>query len=372
MSGPHSLQIPASYNITWQPCHPIASTLQCAKLLVPLDHTDHTNTKHIALALMKQPALVPEDSPSWAGPLLYNPGGPGAEANLRMIFGEGEKMQAVVGGNFSIIAFDPRGVGSSEPEANCLESPQAWYRNWWKGNINARSLLTGGAEAAAELYASQVAYNRACAKKYGGDELWKYVGTAAVARDMLRISDLAWAAAGKEPQGVQYWGQSYGTILGQYFATLFPERVGRFVLDGVADTDMWQLTEPRALETWVGDTEKALDSFSTFCAASAACSMNPTGKEPAASIRRRVNKILEYVKKTPIVPTSTLSPLNFQQIASAIYSGLYDVSLPFPSTSRPSFPNSLLANLPIPIHLQPLPPPRNHRRLRSSPRRGPR
>ncbi len=32
-----------------------------------------------------------------------------------------------------------------------------------------------------------------------------------------------------------YWGVSYGTIIGQLFAALHPERVSRLLLDGVVN-----------------------------------------------------------------------------------------------------------------------------------------
>ncbi|RPA80703.1 alpha/beta-hydrolase [Ascobolus immersus RN42] len=329
--------IPASRNITWQPCPEDTALLgvtdlQCAKLLVPVDWKDPENGKTFAIAIMKQPAAVPEDSPHWRGPLLYNPGGPGGEATFDMIRGIGQQLQGVAGRNFSVIAFDPRGVGSSEPEANCLETPLEFFRQaTWKSNINARSILSGGYEAAAEIHAYQAAYNSNCVKKYGKDGTYRYIGTAAVARDMLHISDHAWETAGREPKGLQYWGMSYGTLLGQYFATLFPDRIGRLVLDGVVNVDAWTLTD--GITTWVTDTDKALDSFSTYCAASKDCSMNASGKESATSLRRRVNAILDYVRKTPFVPANTLQPINFQQFASVIYGALYMPLEMFPAVS---------------------------------------
>lgn len=55
----------------------------------------------------------------------------------------------------------------------------------------------------------------------------RFIGTAAVARDMLTIVD----ALGQGPE-LNYWGVSYGTVLGQVFVSMFPNRVGRILLDG--------------------------------------------------------------------------------------------------------------------------------------------
>jgi len=41
------------------------------------------------------------------------------------------------------------------------------------------------------------------------------------------------------PQLLNFLGCSYGTFLGQTFASMFPDRVGRMVLDSVVDPDDW-------------------------------------------------------------------------------------------------------------------------------------
>ncbi|HEX5920029.1 MAG TPA: alpha/beta hydrolase, partial [Nocardioides sp.] len=59
-----------------------------------------------------------------------------------------------------------------------------------------------------------------------------HVTTTEAARDM----DVLRAALGEEQ--LTYFGASYGTKLGATFAELFPERVGRLVLDGAVDVSL--------------------------------------------------------------------------------------------------------------------------------------
>ena len=70
---------------------------------------------------------------------------------------------------------------------------------------------------------------------------------------MLSIVDAwdRWVDAEAAAQGVSpptsptkgklvYWGFSYGTYLGIKFASMFPDRVGRLMLDGVVDADLYE------------------------------------------------------------------------------------------------------------------------------------
>jgi pimeloyl-ACP methyl ester carboxylesterase len=67
----------------------------------------------------------------------------------------------------------------------------------------------------------------------------KYANTVAVAYDMRHYIELRARSLGRAPEDAKHWyyGQSYGTILGQTFATLFPHRIERMILDGVSDTN---------------------------------------------------------------------------------------------------------------------------------------
>jgi pimeloyl-ACP methyl ester carboxylesterase len=82
-----------------------------------------------------------------------------------------------------------------------------------------------------------------CQQQAGGDlNAGKHMSTAITARDMLSIVDAFAAtpdgqAASKPSHLLNYYGISYGTFLGQTFASMFPDRVGNVVLDGVVSPE---------------------------------------------------------------------------------------------------------------------------------------
>ena len=80
----------------------------------------------------------------------------------------------------------------------------------------------GVARAATEASAE---FGRNCAAN--SPKVFGHVGTPDAARDL----DVARAAVGDRT--LQYLGKSYGTMLGATYAELFPDKVGRMVLDGV-------------------------------------------------------------------------------------------------------------------------------------------
>ena len=83
------------------------------------------------------------------------------------------------------------------------------------------------------------AYAADCEKAYGW--LLPYMTTADVARDMDSIRAALGAAT------INYFGYSYGTYLGQVYATLFPHRLRRMVLDSTVDPDgAWYARQHRA------------------------------------------------------------------------------------------------------------------------------
>jgi pimeloyl-ACP methyl ester carboxylesterase len=193
---------------------PAASRIVCAMLRVPLDY-QRPGGRKISLALSEVPATAP--AAQRQGVLLVNPGGPGA-SGLSLAAEIAAVLPANVAAEYDIVGFDTRGVGSSVPALHCDPTFFAKPRpDYVPSSPAAEQVL----ENRAKMYAAD------CEKKFGW--LLPYMTTEDFARDMDSIR----AALGQ--QKINYYGISYGTYLGQVYATLFPHRVRKMVLDSVVD-----------------------------------------------------------------------------------------------------------------------------------------
>lgn len=61
---------------------------------------------------------------------------------------------------------------------------------------------------------------------------------------------------------VQYWGFSYGTVLGATLSAMYPERIHRAVLDGVSDSHDYMAG---GWFTNLRDTDKLLEKLAEYC-----------------------------------------------------------------------------------------------------------
>ena len=204
----------ASSALSWHACTAQGSPMQCASLQVPLDYSRPDGRK-ITLALSQVPASAPASKRQ--GVLLVNPGGPGGQGlSLAAFVAQG--LDPSVAAEYDIVGFDTRGVGSSVPSLSCDPS---FFSRARPDYIPAGSADEQANENRAKTYAAD------CEKKFGW--LLPYMTTANIARDMDSIR----AALGQ--QKISYFGYSYGTYIGQVYATLFPHRLRRMVLDSTVD-----------------------------------------------------------------------------------------------------------------------------------------
>jgi pimeloyl-ACP methyl ester carboxylesterase len=218
--------LPPASAIAWRRCNLV---FECAHYDVPLDYA-HPDDGSLSLSLVRQPAKQPDQR---IGTLFINPGGPGGSA-IRFLQAWALIAPASVQARFDITAFDPRGVGESSP-LSCDEDVQA---------ILAQDAYPENDADWAEIDRSAAQLAQQCNAAAGN--ILPHLGTVDVARDMDRLRE----ALGEEQ--LNYLGYSYGTVIGQVYADLFPTRFRAMVLDGAVDVsvpnDQWLTDQILAFE----------------------------------------------------------------------------------------------------------------------------
>ncbi|KAK3313169.1 Alpha/Beta hydrolase protein [Apodospora peruviana] len=209
--------------------------------------------------------------------ILLNPGGPGGSGS-EFLYRRGAQLNTILGDGFHLLSFDPRGVNQSRPLADCYPDPET-RRNL--SPVRAKRPR----EDSGELWAWSANHVQACAdnlKEYG-----PYINTPQTAADMNSILD----AIGQ--QDMYYWGFSYGTLLGQTYATLFPNRSTRVIIDGVVNQFDWY-DSPLDREAYI-DTDRVFSGFVSECvkAGPEKCAL----ASMASSAEALSNKLITTLKK---------------------------------------------------------------------------
>ncbi len=207
---------PPASTITWRSCADPELDylgLQCGALLVPLDRADPTGP-HVRLALSR----LPHSGTTYRGVMLVNPGGPGAPG--RETASIGDYVPGGVGSSYDWIGFDPRGVAASSPALRCR---RGYFGDDRPGYVPRRPWMTR------YWIATSRHYSAGCADTVAKRTLLRHLTTLDTVLDMDSIRQALGVTT------LNYYGYSYGSYLGQVYATRFPSRVGRFVLDGVVN-----------------------------------------------------------------------------------------------------------------------------------------
>ncbi|KAF9529101.1 hypothetical protein CPB83DRAFT_283895 [Crepidotus variabilis] len=196
-------KLPPRKDLQWVGCH---LSFQCARLIVPLDYTDPEG-RESTIALIRKPAAVPRDSTEYRGPVLINPGGPGG-SGMAMVLSRGHLLGSILGPQFDVIGFDPRGTGQSTPKISFFETDveRELYEEPKSVDIADGTV--------SPLLSSKRLLNMLAAEL--DDGYLGHMNTDCTARDMLRIVETyGW-------NKLMYWGFSYGSVLGGSFAAMFP------------------------------------------------------------------------------------------------------------------------------------------------------
>jgi pimeloyl-ACP methyl ester carboxylesterase len=277
--------------IAWAAC-PEDATVQCGTMKVPADWNNPYGPTAM-LTIARRPATDPAHR---IGALLVNPGGPGGSA-VDFTFDATSFFSAEVRKRFDIVGMDPRGVGRSTPVLCSQDLVDA----------KPSPLVTSARE-----YAAVIDYNRRlaadCASRTG--PVFAHVDTLSVVRDM----DAVRTALGEEK--ISFYGASYGSLIGEQYAQMYPQRLRALVLDGVMDHDT-------GLATFlIQETDAAQDSFDQFvawCARDTKCVLR------GQDIRALWAKLVARARAGTLQnPYDRPSKLNVADLAAAAFAAFYE------------------------------------------------
>lgn len=224
---------------------------------------------------------------------------------------------------YDIIGYDPRGINNTTPRYECFSEP--YSRQRWSQDFNFLDLLGSSDAASEQAWARAMALAATCTRE-GGPRIGQFMNTTPHIADIIEMierhgewreretetilasnSVLSEAQRKdvrdtnrwkKDAEPLQFWGFSYGTVIGATFAAMHPHRVKRLVLDGVCDaaamySGYWTAN--------LLDTDNVVTNFLESCqkAGPEKCSFaNGNSSEP---LRAKMENSLEFLNKTPLV-----------------------------------------------------------------------
>ncbi len=241
--------------LDWSDCN---DGFECSTFNVPVDYANPAG-RALQISVIRKLATG-----STRGSLILNPGGPGGSGIEYVTYADyvvGDTLRE----NFDIVGFDPRGVGQSTP-VECLSDVQTDEYIALDGSPDNQTEVDQ-AQAMSELFGQTCATN--------SPDIFKFLDTVSATRDI----DILRALLGDEK--LNWLGKSYGTFLGATYADLFPERVGRMLLDGAIDPSLSneELSYGQAL-----GFELALQRFVDDCATREDCPLSASGKTGVSEI----------------------------------------------------------------------------------------
>ena len=276
-------------DVDWSGC----GAFECATVEMPVDY-DAPEGSTIELAIKKRPA---DDQGARIGTLFINPGGPGGSGQ-DYVDSFTSQTDADLLARYDVVGFDPRGVGESTP-LTCLSDKE----------LDAYTEGDPDPDTAAEaqgFYEAIEGLGNACAANSG--DLAAHVSTQEVAQDLDVLRGIVGDAT------INYDGASYGTAIGATYAELFPERVGRMVLDGAIDPALSNE------EISLGQSEgfhRALEAYVADCVEGGSC---PLGTDAEAGVEQ-VGELLDGLDAQPLQTNDPERPLTESL-------GFYGIALP--------------------------------------------
>ncbi|MFD3687944.1 alpha/beta hydrolase [Nocardiopsis sp. NPDC058631] len=283
-----------------------APRIECGLVPVPLDYTDPEGA---GIEIMVS-RLASPDPDRRRGVLLFNPGGPGGSGLTMPADLVSRGLPDSVSDSYDLIGMDTRGIGHSAP-VGCGFTADQDYRGAIPPYAVDEAAVTEQA-GNAEAIAAQCADNDT-------DGRLRHISTANTARDLDRIRE----ALGEEK--ASFYGASYGTALGAAYASLFPDRSDRIVLDSnIGDT---HLDHEGMRRYGLGAEETFPDFFAWAAERHDEYGLGDSTEE----VRRTYFELAERLDENPV--DTGEGPMDGSLFRLATFAGLYHQTL-YPRTAE--------------------------------------
>ncbi|MBM7489284.1 pimeloyl-ACP methyl ester carboxylesterase [Micromonospora luteifusca] len=279
--------------IDWRACSDQADDpgTRCGTLRLPVDWA-RPGGETFELALARRPAADPA---ARIGVLVFNPGGPGL-SGVDVALTASSQLGPDVLRRFDIVGFDPRGTVRSAP-VRCSSAMLARHPSLAPAN-------------AAEFERLRT-YNRQlredCRAQSG--PLFDHIDSVSVARD----TDAIRAALGERQLSFYEW--SYGTLIGQAYAELYPDRVRALAMDSVMDHS--QGVEGY-FRSGAASNEALFHEFVTWCDRTPSCALH--GRDVPALYDR----LMRRADAGTLVDAGTGATLTWFELGFATFVNFFD------------------------------------------------
>jgi pimeloyl-ACP methyl ester carboxylesterase len=264
--------------IAWRPC-PEDPAVECGSVGVPVDWS-RPGGPGIEIAVARRKAADPARR---VGTLVFNLGGPGIGGVRETVNAAGIFSPELLE-RFDLVGFDPRGVPDSTPVL-CPAGMSTLPDN------------PATAEEYDRMLARLNAYDKACRELSG--PVFDHADSESAARDVEAIR----AALGERT--ISLYTLSYGTLLGQRYAELFPHRLRALVLEGNLDHSLRRPVD--FLTTRARTAERTFLMFADWCRGpDSGCALG--GQDPVDALDGLMARAERGEIHEPGVPAFVLTP----------------------------------------------------------------